>query len=583
MFLKLKQWNLLAMYEKEEDRRMAHIQLSIIAFNCFLSLLVLIINLIIWQDKPLTMILIGGYGLHLILVLLVLKKHLSASSFVLTSAYVVMVSTIATIGGGLHDYVVIMYPVIIMYAGLTAQKRGLIFSTLLTFVGLSWLVFGEIHGWFVITVSHVADQTDLLVSIILIILAAWMVHFLIANMEYGLTQTWRELAERKRIENDLRKLTRVVEQSPVSIMIADLDENIEYINPYFTQITGYSFEEVVGEKMHAVKAYAPLPEKNLLWEAIKAGKEWRGESVNHKKDGSLYYESVIISAITNLNGVATHFLTIKEDITARKKAENDLLAAHAELEQRVRERTAELQVAVNSLEKAGRSKDEFLASVSHELRTPLSGILGNAEMLQLQVYGSLTEKQSKSISIIENEGKHLQELVDTILDFSQLQSGSLLTETALCSLGAICNFVLKATADSATKKQLQASFNISPETIMINTDEHRIQQILFALLDNAIKFTPSGRNFGIDVIGDRESHRVKITIWDTGIGVREEDLPRLFQPFAQMDARLAREYAGIGLGLALVKQLTEIFGGNISVESVYGQGSRFVVTLPWVE
>jgi PAS domain S-box-containing protein len=402
-------------------------------------------------------------------------------------------------------------------------------------------------------------------------------------VEYGLTQTWRELAERKRVENELRKLTRAVEQSPVSIMIADLDDNIEYVNPHFTQVTGYTFEEVVGKKTRILKTDSVPPEMYSQPDNIKAGKEWRGEFTNQRRDGSLYYESVIISPIIDLNGVATHYLTIKEDITARKKAEANLLAAHAELEQRVRERTAELQVAVTSLEKAGRAKDEFLASMSHELRTPLSGILGNAEMLQLQVYGPLTDKQINSVSAIENESRRLRELVNAILDFSKLQSGSFSTNTAPCSLGAICYSALEATADSSAKKQQQSSFSVLPDEIMIHTDERRIKQILLALLDNAVKFTPVGGKFGIDVIGDRDNHRVKITVWDTGIGVKEEDLPLLFQPFAQIDARLAREYEGTGLGLALVKQLTEVFGGNINVESVYGQGSRFTVTLPWVD
>ena len=582
MFSILKQWNSLAMFEKEEDKRMARIQLHIIAFNCFLSLLVLIINLIIWQDEPLTIILILGYILHLSLYVLIIKKHLFASSLLLTSAYILMVSSIATIGGGLHDYVVIMYPVIIMYAGLTAQKRGLFFATLLTFAGLSWLVFGEIFGWFVITTSHIADQADLLVSLILIMLAAWMVHIIISNMEYGLTQTWRELAERKRIENELRKLTRAVEQSPASIMIADLDGNIEYVNPRFLQITGYSFEEIIEKKAQSLNTNIMQLETNNQWEAIQSGKEWRGEFTNRKKDGSLYYESIIISPITNLDGVTTHYLTIKEDITFRKKAEADLLAAHAELEQRVRERTAELQVAITSLKKASRAKDEFLASISHELRTPLSGILGNAEMLQLQIYGTLTEKQIRSVVAIENEGKHLSSLINDILDFSELQDDSLSINISPCSLSAISYAALKVISDSATRKQQQASFNIVPDEIMINTDEHRVQQILLALLDNAIKFTPAGGKFGIDIIGDRENQIVKIVIWDTGIGIKEEDLPRLFQPFVQVDARLAREYEGAGLGLALVKQLTEILEGKISVESIHGQGSRFTVSLPWV-
>lgn len=583
MFSKLKQWNLLAMYEKEEERRMARIQLSIIAVSSFLSLLVLFINAIMWRDKSLTIILIFGYVLHGSLFLLVIKKHLSVSSFVLTSAYVLMVSTIATIGGGLHDYVVIMYPVVIMYAGLTSQKRGLIYATLLTFAGLCWLVFGEMFGWFVITASHIADQTDLVVALILVTLAAWMVHFLISNMEYGLTQTWRELAERKRMENDLRKLTRAVEQSPASIMIADLDDNIEYVNPRFTQITGYSFEEVVGKKTSILETDTTSPKAYRLQDIINEGKEWRGELANHKKDGSLYYESVIISPIIDVNGKATHYLTVKEDITARKKAEADLLLAHAELEQRVRERTAELQVAVTSLEKAGRAKDEFLSSMSHELRTPLSGILGNAELLKMQVYGSLTEKQTKSITEIEKEGKRLSDLVNAILDFSKLQSNSLSMNTEPCSLGEICHSILKITADSSEKKRQQPSFHISPDTIMLNTDERRVQQILLALFDNAIKFTPAGGKLGMDVIGDKENHRIKITVWDTGIGIKEEDLPRLFQPFVQIDTRLSREYEGTGLGLALVKQLTEVFGGHINVESTYGQGSRFTVTLPWMD
>ena len=583
MFSKLKQWNLLAMYEKEEERRMARIQLSIIAVSSFLSLLVLFINVIVWRDKSLTVILIFGYVLHVSLFLLVIKKHLSVSSFVLTSAYVLMVSTIATIGGGLHDYVVIMYPVVIMYAGLTSQKRGLIYATLLTFAGLCWLVFGEMFGWFVITASHIADQTDLVVALILVTLAAWMVHFLISNMEYGLTQTWRELAERKRMENDLRKLTRAVEQSPASIMIADLDDNIEYVNPRFTQITGYSFEEVVGKKTSILETDTTSPKAYRLQDIINEGKEWRGELANHKKDGALYYESVIISPIIDVNGKATHYLTVKEDITARKKAEADLLLAHAELEQRVRERTAELQVAVTSLEKAGRAKDEFLSSMSHELRTPLSGILGNAELLKMQVYGSLTEKQTKSITEIEKEGKRLSDLVNAILDFSKLQSNSLSMNTEPCSLGEICHSILKITADSSEKKRQQPSFHISPDTIMLNTDERRVQQILLALFDNAIKFTPAGGKLGMDVVGDKENHRVKITVWDTGIGIKEEDLPRLFQPFVQIDTRLSREYEGTGLGLALVKQLTEVFGGHINVESTHGQGSRFTVTLPWMD
>jgi len=205
------------------------------------------------------------------------------------------------------------------------QKRGLIFATLLSFAGLGWLVFGEIFGWFMIATSHIADPTDLLVSLILITLVAWMVYILVSNMEYGLTQTWQELAKRKRIEHELRKLTRAVEQSPASIVITDLDGNIEYVNPRFTQVTGYGFDEAIGENPRILKTDRTPPETHSqLWETITAGKEWHGEFVDRKKDGSLYYESAIISPITDVNGVATHYLAVKEDITERKQTENTL-------------------------------------------------------------------------------------------------------------------------------------------------------------------------------------------------------------------------------------------------------------------
>jgi len=451
VFSKLKQWFSLDMFEKGEEKRMARILLSIILICWLASLLVLLIDLI-WWEKKLVISLIIGSILQLIPFGLLLRKKLSASSFILVGIYILLTTTIATIGYGVRDYVMMVYPIIIMIAGLTAQQRGLFFSTLLTFAAFGWLIFGETNGWFVVQKSFIPGGTDLLVAGILIIIAAWAVYLLVSNAQHGLSQTWRELAERKRIEgelresrenfqgyfnmgavgmavttpektwievndrmcqifgyskeelskmtwtelthpndleanlklfdqmtagkidsyqldkryirkdksvvyttifatchrnpngtvrhlltsviditerkqaeNELRKLTLAVEQSPASIVITDLNGNIEYVNPRFTQTTGYSFDEATGKNPRILKTdLTPTETHRQLWDTLTAGKEWHGEFVNRKKDDTVYYESAIISPITDLNGVPTHYLAVKENITERKRNETIL-------------------------------------------------------------------------------------------------------------------------------------------------------------------------------------------------------------------------------------------------------------------
>jgi len=428
VFLKLKQRGLLAAYENEEDRRMARIQLSIIAFNCFFSTIVFFINLATWEDGPLTTILILGYVLNLILFVLVTQKHLLVSSFILTSTYVIMVSAIATIGGGLHDYVVIFYPVIIMYSGLMAQKRGLIFATLLTIAGLSWLVFGEIFGWFVITASHIADRTDLLVALILVLLAALMVHILISNMEYGLTQTWRELAERKRVEKELRKLTLVVEQSPASIMIADLDGKIEYVNPRFTQITGYDFKEIVGGQIGSLKTNSIPRQVYQDLKTSKTGKEWRGEFENRRRDGFQYYESAIVSIITDLNGGASHYLTVEEDITERVRDKRLLEDANQQLRA--------------DMAKIGQLQAELREQAIHD---PLTGLFNRRYLTETLVRElSRAERENSSLSMIMSDIDNFKNINDTyghlvgdkfLVEIANLMNNNLRGSDIICRYG----------------------------------------------------------------------------------------------------------------------------------------------------
>ncbi|HEY3312012.1 MAG TPA: response regulator [Anaerolineales bacterium] len=302
----------------------------------------------------------------------------------------------------------------------------------------------------------------------------------------------------------------------------------------------------------------------------------------HPRPGGAEWVSQHFYAIPDEHGEVSKMVILTEDITERKKAGLALLRAHADLEQRVIDRTFELQTANLELEKAAHMKDEFLASMSHELRTPLTGILGLSEALQMVTYGELNEKQLKALKNIEASGRHLLSLINDILDLSKIEAGMFEMEYAPTALEGICQASLQLVKGMVNQKRQQVSFSINPASIVLRADARRLKQMLVNLLGNASKFTPEGGSLGIEINGLPVTRQVSITVWDTGIGIRPEDLPRLFQPFVQLDSSLSRQYAGTGLGLSLVKRMAEMQGGQILVESNFGAGSRFTILLPWV-
>ncbi|HET8707477.1 MAG TPA: HAMP domain-containing sensor histidine kinase, partial [Pseudomonadales bacterium] len=182
-----------------------------------------------------------------------------------------------------------------------------------------------------------------------------------------------------------------------------------------------------------------------------------------------------------------------------------------------------------------------------------------------------------------HSGRRLLEVVNDVLDYSRLQSGDVETVPTLCSLNTLGRSAIQSVSQMANAKSQKTSFSIEPEHITILTDERHLQKIFHYLLSNACKFTPDGGEFGIEIVGNRQENLVTITVWDNGIGIKQEDLPRLFQPFHQLDAALSRQFEGTGLGLTLAKHLIELLGGSIQVESSFGQGSRFIITLPWTQ
>ena len=248
---------------------------------------------------------------------------------------------------------------------------------------------------------------------------------------------------------------------------------------------------------------------------------------------------------------------------------------------RLREQAEALAQANAGLARAARLKDEFLASVSHELRTPLNAILGISEVLSDGIYGALNEKQRRSVQVIEESGRHLLDLINDILDVAKIEANKVELEIALVSVEAVCQASLQFIRRSAAEKRLNVSFTIDSSVTTIWADERRLKQILVNLLSNAVKFTPEDGMVGLEAVGDAEREVLRFTVWDTGIGIPEEEMGRLFQPFVQLDSRLSRQYAGTGLGLALVHRLADMHGGSVSMESRAGKGSRFTVSLPW--
>ena len=280
----------------------------------------------------------------------------------------------------------------------------------------------------------------------------------------------------------------------------------------------------------------------------------------------------MILAHRDAEGSLEFYATIMRDISERK-----------ELEETLRRHSQQLSEANHELARASRLKDEFLANMSHELRTPLNGILGISESLHEEVYGPLNPRQHRAILDVEDCGRHLLDLINDILDVAKIEAGKVELELGSLDVEQVCQASHRLIKEAALKKQISVAVVIDRSLRQLVADQRRLKQILVNLLSNAVKFTPQGGKIGLDVVGDRVKREVRFTVWDTGIGISPADQTRLFQPFLQLDSGLSRHYEGTGLGLVLVKRLTEMHGGALHIESEVGKGSRFTVVLPWIE
>lgn len=367
--------------------------------------------------------------------------------------------------------------------------------------------------------------------------------------------------ERKIAVEELRKLSRAVEQSPASILITDLNGIIEYVNPKFCAISGYSFEELIGKKPNILKTWNTSAEEYYkLWETILSGNDWSGEFLNKRKDESTYWEQAIITGIKDVEGNVTHFLAVKEDITQRKKFESELIAAKEKAEE------------------SDRLKSAFLANMSHEIRTPMSGILGFSELLKTPQLSP--EKQQKYIEIIEKSGKRMLSTINDIMDISKIEAGLMTVSLSKFNIREKSTDIFNFFKLEAKNKGLGLSMknNLKPEDEIIITDREKLYSIMTNLVKNAIKFTNTGSiEFGFTV----KDKKLEFCIKDTGIGIPKDRQPFIFDRFIQADIEDKLVHQGSGLGLAISKSYVEMLGGTISVISEEGKGSEFYFSIPY--
>jgi PAS domain S-box-containing protein len=398
----------------------------------------------------------------------------------------------------------------------------------------------------------------------------------------------RDSSERKQMEEKLRKLSRAVEQSPVSIVITDTDGIIEYANPKACETTGYSQDELIGVNPRILKSGdTPDNQYSVLWDTISSGREWHGIFHNRKKSGELYWESSTIAPIYDALGKVTHYVAVKEDITSRRQIESEIRDINANLELKIKERTADFSKAMEEAEQANRIKSDFLANMSHEIRTPMNAILGYSELL-----GSLVNDQTQKdyLNSIKSSGRTLLTLINDILDLSKIEAGKLELEFDYIDTGSFFSEFEKIFAFKTTEKGIIFLTEIASGTpSYVFVDGVRLRQVILNLIGNAVKFTDTGsvslkvtsenpRLIAYSKIRSEEVVDIIIEVADTGIGIPKEFQNEIFGSFIQVKTKLG--HGGTGLGLAISLKLVQLMNGTLEVRSELGKGSVFTVRIP---
>ncbi|HET9693326.1 MAG TPA: response regulator, partial [Steroidobacteraceae bacterium] len=383
---------------------------------------------------------------------------------------------------------------------------------------------------------------------------------------------------RDREEQQLRKLSAAVEQSADSVVITNLDGVIEYVNEAFCRVSGYTRNEVLGATPAILRSgRTPASTYRQLWETLARGEPWRGEFINRRKDGREYHESCLITPLRQADGRITHYLAVKSDVTEHKRISAELNLHRHHLEDLVEKRTAELALAKVQAEAANRAKGTFLANMSHEIRTPMNSILGLTYILR---QGTHDPEQQALLSRLHDSAQHLMHVINGILDLSKIEAGKIAIEESELSVESVLRSVVELLAHEAESRNLQLGIEVQGVDPVLYGDPTRLSQALLNYVGNAIKFTPSGRITLRAHVERQDEHSqcVRFEVQDSGPGIPDDRLGKLFNAFEQGDASTTRRHGGTGLGLAITRGLAHVMGGDAGAESRLGEGSTFWFT-----
>ena len=370
--------------------------------------------------------------------------------------------------------------------------------------------------------------------------------------------------EKNKAKEDALRLSRAIVQSPVSVVITNLNGEIEYVNPNFEITSGYTFKEVVGQNPRILKS-GTMPQEfyQNLWQTILAGNDWNGEFLNKRKNGDIYWENAVISPIENDSGQITHFVAIKEDITEKKKMIEELISSKekAEVSEKI--------------------KTEFLAQMSHEIRSPLNVILSFVGLFKENIDEITSADIMQSFESIESASARITRTIDLILNMTDLQLGSYKFSLEEIDVVETLNNIQLEYSRSASRKGIELRLNILFNSKIIYSDKYAFIQIVSNLVDNAIKYSEQGY---IDILVDQnEKNDLILEVKDMGIGMSEEYLPEIFNSFSQEEQGYTRTYDGNGLGMALVKKYCDTINATISAVSKKGEGTTINLVIPSME
>ena len=376
----------------------------------------------------------------------------------------------------------------------------------------------------------------------------------------AILEIFQDITDHKRDQIMLEKLAVAVRRTADMVVITDKDGKIEYVNPAFEAQTGYKAEEAVGQTPRLLKSgQQDQSFYERLWKTILSGEVFRGVLVNKRKDGRLYYSEKTITPIKDEHGVITDFVSNDKDITLRKLAEEELLRLN------------------NELWDLDRRKNEFINMSSHELRTPIAIIREGISQMVEGLHGELKPEQKYFLDKSFKNVNRLIKIVDNIFEISGLDSEKAFLEEESLDMVELVRSAIADCDREIKKSGLEIRENLSQNKVELDADRKKISRVLTELIRNALKFTGKGY---IEIQVEDKEDIVEVSVKDSGKGIAEEDLPKVFGKFQQFDRDFGPGERGTGLGLAIVKGFIELHQGKIWVESKLGEGTKFTFSLP---